>query len=218
MNGNSIIWRSLWLGLLGTVTLLAVPRAEPQTVIIRPLKKKAEMIPAPLEATQGYAKVTPRLEAVAETKLIMEGLAHTNFRGLERLLTDRPTEVKAWTFARGQALLLAETANLLMLRPPKNQGQAVWFDRAMALRTTTKELAKAVGERDYDRSKAGLLKVAAVCNSLPPVLPGAGGDQTVSTASGGEGEFPTRGIGITGCLARSRQRHNRQSVVLPLAA
>ena len=33
-----------------------------------------------------------------------------------------------------QALLLAETANLLMLRPPKNQGQPVWFERATDLR------------------------------------------------------------------------------------
>jgi hypothetical protein len=109
--------------------------------------------------------VTPRLEPIAETRLIMEGIAHTNFRGLERLLTERPSELKAWQFARGQALLLAETANLLMLRPPKNQGQPIWFERAMALRDTSRELAQAVGARDYERGKSGLLKVAAVCNS-----------------------------------------------------
>jgi hypothetical protein len=120
---------------------------------------------APMAATQQPpAKVQPKLEPIAETRLLMEGLAHTNFRGLERLLTQKPTELKAWTFARGQALLIAETANLLMLRPPKSQGQAVWFDRAMELRTNAKELAKTLASQDYDKSKAGLVGLAVTCN------------------------------------------------------
>jgi hypothetical protein len=165
MTHSGIAWRGLWLGLVLTVAVLAVGRAEPQQKqpIIKPVPQP---IQPPLQPKQqSGAKVTPRLEPVAETRLIMEGVAHTNFRGLERLLTERPNELKAWTFARGQALLLAETANLLMLRPPKNQGQAMWFDRSMALRDASRELAKAVGEKDYERGRAGLLKVAAVCNS-----------------------------------------------------
>src|SRR6266536_438538 len=79
-------------------------------------------------------RVIPKLEPIAETRLLMEGLAHANFRGVERLLREKPADLQSWTFARGQALLLAETANLLMLRPPRNQGQAVWFERAMDLR------------------------------------------------------------------------------------
>ena len=59
----------------------------------------------------------------------MEGLAHANFRGLEKHLTPKPADAQAWIFARGQALLLAETANLLMLRPPKNKGETLWFER-----------------------------------------------------------------------------------------
>src|SRR5207247_369538 len=71
-------------------------------------------------------KFVPRLEAVAETKLLMEGLNQANFRGLENLLKQKPADLEAWTFARGQALLIAETGNLLLLRPPRNQGQAAW--------------------------------------------------------------------------------------------
>src|SRR5262249_18465796 len=132
----------------------------------QPLRPPLQPVQQPLQPKQTVVpKVTPRLEPIAETRLIMEGVAHTNFRGLERLLTERPNETKAWTFARGQALLLAETANLLIARPPKNQGQAVWFERSMALRESARELAQAVGARDYERGKAGLLKVSAVCNS-----------------------------------------------------
>jgi cytochrome c556 len=109
-------------------------------------------------------KVTPKLEAVAETKLLMEGLAHANFRGMERLLTDKPADAQTWTFARGQALLVAETANLLMLRPPKNQGQPVWFERAADLRKQATQLAMTLAQRDYPGSRAGLQQLAASCN------------------------------------------------------
>ena len=40
---------------------------------------------------------------------------------IERLLSQKPADVQSWTFARGQALLIAETGNLLMLRPPKGE-------------------------------------------------------------------------------------------------
>ena len=106
----------------------------------------------------------PKLEAVAETKLLMEGLAHANFRGLERLLNQPPDDVQAWTFARGQALLVAETANLLMLRPPKSQGQAEWFDRAADLRTQAAQLAQAAARQDYAGSRQQLKQLAVACN------------------------------------------------------
>lgn len=109
-------------------------------------------------------KITPKLEPVAETKLLMEGLAHTNFRGLERILTDRPADTQAWVFGRGQALLLAETGNLLMIRPPKNQGQPLWFERATELRKQATQLALTLAKRDYAASRAGLQQVAATCN------------------------------------------------------
>jgi len=109
-------------------------------------------------------KVTPKLEPIAETKLLMEGLAHANFRGMERLLTEKPADAQTWTFARGQALLVAETANLLMLRPPKNQGQPVWFERAADLRKQAAQLAVTLSQRDYPGSRAGLQQLAVACN------------------------------------------------------
>jgi len=113
---------------------------------------------------QSPGKVMPKLEAVAETRLLMEGLAHANFRGLERKLTNQPTEAQEWTFARGQALLIAETANLLMLRPPRNKGEALWFDRSMQLRTQAIQLAVRLSKKDYEGSRAGLTQLAVTCN------------------------------------------------------
>ena len=109
-------------------------------------------------------KARPKLQAVAETKLLMDGLAHANFRGLERHLTQKPDDPQAWTFARGQALLLAETGNLLMLRPPRSQGQDAWFEHATDLRGRATQLAQALAKRDYLESRAAFVQVANSCN------------------------------------------------------
>lgn len=113
---------------------------------------------------QGPDKVIPKLEPIAETRLLMEGLAHPNFRAIERHLTPKPADDAAWTQARGQALLIAETANLLMLRPPKNQGEVVWFQRTMELRTLAMFLTQQLAKKDLERSKEGLQRVAGSCN------------------------------------------------------
>ena len=94
----------------------------------------------------------------------MEGLVHSNFRGLENLLKEPPTDAKAWVFRPGQALLIAETGNLLLMRPPKTAGQPVWFDRAVELRTVAQQLAKTIASKDFNRSRAGLIDLSSRCN------------------------------------------------------
>ena len=114
MSGKVTIRRGLLLGV--AAALAWAPGGATQTV--RPNLPPPRLV---LDAPPSSTRLTPKLEAVAETRLLMEGLAQANFRGLERLLAEKPGEVKTWTFARGQALLIAETGNLLMLRPPKAQ-------------------------------------------------------------------------------------------------
>ncbi len=110
-------------------------------------------------------KIEPKLIPIAETRLLMEGLANANFRGLERILKQMPTEDKAWTFARGQALLIGETANLLMLRPPHSkEAVPTWFARSMELRNAATHLALTISKRDFDGSRAELSKLAGHCN------------------------------------------------------
>jgi hypothetical protein len=110
------------------------------------------------------ARFVPKFEAVAETKLLMEGLALSNYRGLEKLLKDKPADDEAWDFARGQAHLIAETGNLLLLRPPRNTGQENWFRQAIALRDAAATLGRHAADHDYERSRADLLTLAAACN------------------------------------------------------
>ncbi len=109
-------------------------------------------------------RVTPKFEVIAETSLLMDGLNLPNYRSLEKLLKQKPADADTWTFMRGQALLIAETGNLLLLRPPKSGGRDAWNQDAMDLRTAAADLAHKVGDRDYEGGVAGLRKVASVCN------------------------------------------------------
>src|SRR4051812_23033871 len=90
--------------------LVAVVAAAPEPIRVPP----RPVTPEP--------KFSPKLEAVAETKLIMEGIHQANYRGLDRLLQNKPADEDTWRFVRGQALLIAEGGNLLMLRPPRTGG------------------------------------------------------------------------------------------------
>ena len=121
----------------------------------------AEAAPEQIKAP---TKMVPRFDPVAETKLLMEGLAHANYRGLEKNLKEKPGDAETWAFVRGQALLIAETGNLLMIRPPRNEGQDSWFRNATELRETAAALSKHAGNRDYDRCRVAMINVSNACN------------------------------------------------------
>jgi hypothetical protein len=121
-------------------------------------------VPQTEEGRRGDSRPPLRPEAVAETRLLMEALTEPNFRGLEKLLETRPANTEAWTFARGQALIIAETGNLLMLRQPRGDGKAAWLQRAAEVRAAATRLARAAAARDYELSRSVLASLANACN------------------------------------------------------
>ena len=95
----------------------------------------------------------------------MEGLAQPNFKSVDRLLKDEPSDAEAWRFARGQSLLIAETGNLLMLRPPKSAAaEQAWMKRATELREKAAMLARAVAAKDLAKGRTALAAVMDSCN------------------------------------------------------
>jgi cytochrome c556 len=117
------------------------------------------------QSTAAKGKAAVKLEPVAETKLLMEGLANPNLQALGKLFRDKPKDAEAWGFARGQALLIAETGNLLLLRPPRTStGEGAWMQEAAALREAGAALARAAAAKDYAKSRAALAGVANSCN------------------------------------------------------
>ncbi|VTS01450.1 hypothetical protein [Tuwongella immobilis] len=122
------------------------------------------VIPGLLYSQNAAQPARPRLEAVAETGLLMDGLLASNYRGLNQFLKVEPNDAETWTFARGQALLIAEAGNLLMIRPPRNTGYTLWMTRATELRETATRVARLIAARDYPRSRNGLVEIANACN------------------------------------------------------
>lgn len=123
------------------------------------------LLPTLSRAQAPARPAVPKLEPIAETRLLMEGLAHPNFKALDRLLSEGETDAEAWQFARGQSLLLAETANLLMLRPPKTaKAEAAWMARTTEFRDASVKLAGSMTAKDAPKSQAALMALAASCN------------------------------------------------------
>ena len=107
----------------------------------------------------------PRLEAIADTKLLMVGLAKSNMDGLGKTLKDRPADAEAWGYVRGQGLLIAETGNLLLMRPPKTrQAQDSWMIFSVSLREAGVKVAKAAAAKDYPAARAAVASMSNVCN------------------------------------------------------
>ena len=123
-------------------------------------RRGPELLPPPA------VRFTPKFEAIAETGLLMNGLTHPNYLALEKHLQGKgPPDEDTWTFARGQALLIAEAGNLLLLRPPRNDGRDLWMRRATSLRESAATLGRQLAARDLEHSRSALADVVRRCNN-----------------------------------------------------
>ncbi|HEX4591943.1 MAG TPA: hypothetical protein VH120_18540 [Gemmataceae bacterium] len=138
------------------------PRLLLLAVVVAPLLFVAPASPQLLPRNRSQAG--PKPEPIAETKLLMEGLLQANVRGLEKNLAQPPTDQDTWAFVRGQSLLIAETGNLLMLRPPRLEGQDAWLAAAAELREKATAIARSAAARDADGCRRGLVTLAGTCN------------------------------------------------------
>jgi hypothetical protein len=116
-------------------------------------------------APASMPKNAPRLVPVADNKLLMEGLANANFLGLEKILKATAIDEDSWGFARGQAVLIAESGNLLMLRPPNNPSQETWLKAASEMRDSASQLSKIVATHDVERSRIAMVELSQKCNA-----------------------------------------------------
>jgi hypothetical protein len=173
-------------GMLLATAGSAQTRTQPRTEDAAPKREQKE--PA----------FTPKFEAVAETRLLMEGMAHSNYRGLQKLLANKPTDNETWTFARGQAILIAETGNLLLLRPPRNNGRDPWMKAAMAMRDEAAELGRKIAARNHAQSKVQLQNLTNSCNKCHQTF-------RVNVKVGAEEESKEKDLRLT-AITRSNRR------------
>ena len=49
---------------------------------------------------------TPRLEPIADAKMLMVAMCQPNFQGLGKRLAEKPADAETWTIVRGQSLIV----------------------------------------------------------------------------------------------------------------
>ena len=110
----------------------------------------------------------------------MEGLADPNLRGLGKLLADKPKDAEAWGFARGQALLVAETGNLLLLRPPEARpAKEAWMTHATELRDDGRGTGPGAAAKDYREVPRRPGRCGQCLQPVPPGVPRRSADRSV---------------------------------------
>ena len=82
----------------------------------------------------------------------------------KRNIKTKPPDNDTWVFIRGQALLTAETGNLLLLRPPRNSGRDAWMKLAMDMRSKAGVVAREASGRDHARARTALENLTTSCN------------------------------------------------------
>jgi hypothetical protein len=110
-------------------------------------------------------RTVPRPEPVADIRLLMLGINLPNYQGIAQRLEQQRQDAESWNILFGQALLIAENGNLLMLRsPPGNGREDTWLDRAAELRSTAVRVARAASDHDGARTRDEFKQLTNVCN------------------------------------------------------
>lgn len=100
----------------------------------------------------------------ADVHEFMEYAFEPFFKQLKSSLQSAPADKKAWVPVKANALVLAESGNLLMLRGPE-ENQAEWNRLAAELRDQGKMLYRSAKKRDYDLTKKDYTKFVSKCNA-----------------------------------------------------
>ena len=93
----------------------------------------------------------------------MEYIFEPNYERLREQLAEEPADKQSWKAIRGDALTLAECANLLLLRAPKEN--ADWQRLSAAVRAHGGELYQAARLGDYTASREAYTTMLTQCNA-----------------------------------------------------
>ena len=93
----------------------------------------------------------------------MEYVFEPGYQRLRARLSTAPTDKAAWKAVKGDALTLAEAANLLIRRAPK-EDRALWVERATLVRQQGARLFHAARKSDFPTSQLAYRAMISNCN------------------------------------------------------
>jgi len=94
----------------------------------------------------------------------MEYVFQPAYLRLKENLQKEPTNARGWKPLKSDALILAESCNLLFSRKPEKDAED-WAAHAVAARTNGASVYAAAGERNYSETKAAFSRMLNSCNA-----------------------------------------------------
>ena len=93
----------------------------------------------------------------------MEYVFEPNYKRLKAALATEPVDKQAWKGIKGDALTLAECANLLMMRVPEDG--YMWKNMSMGVRGQGSQLYQAARKSDYTSARKAYVSMLQQCNA-----------------------------------------------------
>jgi hypothetical protein len=94
----------------------------------------------------------------------MEGLFQGSYRRLKPAMASEPTERQVWKAIRSDALILAESCNLLLYRKPDKDADK-WVEFSLATRDAGAKFYLAAKQRDFPNSRKAYELMLTQCNA-----------------------------------------------------
>lgn len=116
-----------------------------------------------------------RAESPSETKTtaqpvednmheFMEYVFQPTYMRLKVAMASEPTDNGTWKAIKSDALILAESGNLLLIRKPKEHAD-VWTQHSVAVRELGGNLYQAARKKDYESARRNYSSMLMKCNS-----------------------------------------------------
>ncbi len=127
------------------------------------------LIPSIVSSRHKVAAATsqpaPQMESVEQDMHeFMEYVFQPTYRRLRKNLNDQAAEGPSWKAIRSDALILAESCNLLFLRQPEADADD-WIRHAAAARAGGSDVYRAAQSKDFPKTAAAFRSMLNHCNA-----------------------------------------------------
>ena len=118
------------------------------------------------EENDSKSSVGDMQQEVVESSMheFMEYVYQPTYKRLKVSMKAEPSDRNGWKAIKADSLILAESANLLLMRTPDENG-ADWNQSAVATRKLGGDLYRAAGEKDFESAAKAYRSMLTNCNA-----------------------------------------------------
>jgi len=146
--------KTYWLGLgLAAVAALGLLNANSAT--------SSNNVARADSSSSAHSATRPVEESMHE---FMEYVFQPTYKRLKQSMATEPADRNTWKAVKSDALILAESGNLLLLRKPEQHAD-VWNQHSVEVRELGGKLYRAAAKKDYKTARHNYTAMLTKCNS-----------------------------------------------------